>query len=281
MRRRTITLEEVLLGGKTELKGACCNFYEHDIIKILFGDSIHPGGLELTRELGNELGLDSDDKVLDIASGLGTSAIFLAEEFGSEVIGIDLSKKNVNEANQLARNKNLDNVSFMVGDAERLEYKNQEFDVVISECSFCTFPNKTLAAQEMNRILKQGGRLGLTDVAIEKELPIQAKSLLLSVACIGDALSMEGYRRIFSEAGFVIDKLANRRDIVLDTVSSIKKKLFIAEIAKGLKKIDLNQFDIKQAKYWLKEGKRLLMDGYGTYLVLVGRKLQVGENINE
>jgi SAM-dependent methyltransferase len=273
MRRRIITLEEELLGGKTELKGACCNFYEHDIIKVLFGDSIHPGGLALTRELGKELCLNSNDKILDIASGLGTSAIFLAEEFGSEVIGIDLSQKNVDEANLLARNKNIDNVCFMVEDAENLDFNNKEFDVVISECSFCIFPNKTTAAKEMYRVLKQGGRLGVTDVAIEKELPISAMDLLLRVVCIGDALSMEGYREIFDATGFVIDVLANRRDVVLDAMNRIKKRLFIAEIAKGLKKIDLNRIDIKQAKYWLEEGKRLLMDGYGTYMVLVGRKL--------
>jgi len=251
------------------------------MIKLIFGDSIHPGGLTLTRELGEELGLNSDDKVLDIASGLGTSAIFLAKEFGSEVIGIDLSQKNVNEANLLVKNKKLDNVSFMVGDAESLEFQNQEFDVVISECSFCIFPNKALAAQEMNRVLKQGGRLGVSDVAIEKELPISVKNLFLRVACIGDALSMEGYREIFDKTGFVIDKLTNRKDVVLETMNRIKKRIFIAEIAKGLKKVDLNQIDIKQAKYWLEEGKRMLMEGYGTYMVLVGRKVSIGENNNE
>jgi len=250
------------------------------MIKLILGDSIHPGGLALTRELGEELNLNSDDKVLDIASGLGTSAIFLAKEFGSDVIGIDLSKKNVDEANLLVKNKKLDNVSFMVGDAESLEFKNQEFDVVISECSFCIFPNKTLAAQEMNRVLKQGGRLGVSDVAIEKELPISVKNLLLRVACIGDALSMEGYREIFDKTGFVIDKLTNRKDVVLDTMNRIKKRIFIAEIAKGLKKINLNQIDIKQAKYWLEGGKTMLMDGYGTYMVLVGRKVSIGENFN-
>ncbi|GAH04319.1 unnamed protein product, partial [marine sediment metagenome] len=57
MRPRTMTLEEELLGGSTELKGACCNFYEHDIIRVLFGDSLHPGGLTLTKELGVKLGL--------------------------------------------------------------------------------------------------------------------------------------------------------------------------------------------------------------------------------
>lgn len=268
-----MTLEEELLGGSTEIKGACCNFYEHDIIRILFGDSLHPGGLSLTKELGIKLGLSSKDKILDLASGLGTSAIFLGEEFGAEIIGIDLSQKNINDATEVARLKKLANVYFKVGDAEHLDFNDDEFDIVILECSFCLFPNKILAAQEIHRVLKPEGRIGITDVAIEKKLPLSAKNLLSRVACIADALPMEGYRVLFENAGFTIESLTNRKDLVLETMNRIKKRIFIAEIAKGLKKIDLKQLDLKKAKYWLKEGERLVNEGYGTYMVLLGKKV--------
>jgi ubiquinone/menaquinone biosynthesis C-methylase UbiE len=268
-----MTLEEELLGGNTEFKGACCTFYEHDLIRILFGDSLHPGGLSLTKELGNKLRLSSKDKILDLASGLGTSAIFLAEEFGAEVVGIDLSQKNVNEANEVASRKKLTNVHFKVGDAEHLDFNDEEFDVVILECSFCLFPNKKLATQEIYRVLKREGRIGITDVAIEKKLPISAKNLLLRVACIADALPMEDYKELFENAGFSIKSLADRKDLVLDMMNGIKKRIFIAELAIGLKKIDLKKLDLKLAKHWLKEGDRLVKEGYGTYMVLLGEKL--------
>ncbi|GAG71104.1 unnamed protein product [marine sediment metagenome] len=162
----------------------------------------------------------------------------MGEEFGSEIIGIDLSQKNINDATEAARNKKLANVHFKVGDAEHLDFNDNEFDIVILECSFCLFPNKELAAQEIYRVLKPEGRIGITDVAIEKKLPLSAKNLLLRVACIADALPMEGYRVLFENAGFTIETLTNRKDLVLKTMKRIKKRIFIAEIAKGLNYIE-------------------------------------------
>ncbi|MHA2289225.1 MAG: class I SAM-dependent methyltransferase, partial [Promethearchaeota archaeon] len=166
-----MVLKNDLLGGSSNFNQACCNFYEQDILKLLFGDALHPGGLELTKKLGKRLRLQPNDTVLDLASGLGISACFLAEEFGSRFIGVDLSKKNVKEANRAAQKRGLDNVKFKVGDAINLPFQEEFFDVVISECSFCIFPNKNVAAKEIYRVLKPKGRLGVTDVAIERRLP--------------------------------------------------------------------------------------------------------------
>lgn len=236
------------------------------------GDSLHPGGLSLTKELGERLDLKPKDNVLDLASGLGASAIFLAEEFGSNIYGIDLSRKNVDEANITAQQRCIPNVQFKVGDAEKIPFKDEQFDVIISECSYCLFPNKVLAAQEIYRTLKAKGRLGITDVAIEKPLPFDIERLILKVACLADALSMQGYKEIFEETGFKITSLINKMDIVSNTIEEIQKKFFIAELASGLKKIDLGSFDLKEAKKWLNEGKKLFNEGYGTYMLMIGNK---------
>ncbi|MHA2236808.1 MAG: methyltransferase domain-containing protein [Candidatus Hodarchaeales archaeon] len=267
-----MTLNHDLLGGSTDFKTACCNFYEQDILKLLLGDSLHPGGLELTKNLGKQLRLQPNDTVLDLASGLGTSACFLAEEFGSSFIGLDLSRKNVNEANRAAQKRGLDNVKFEVGDAITLPFQDDFFDVVISECSFCIFPNKNVAAKEMYRILKPKGRLGMSDVAIEGKLPFSAQDLLLRIACIADALSIQGYKDVFEKVGFKITSVIDERKFVLKTFEEIKKKIFLAELAIGLKKIDIGVLDIKKAKSWLKEGQRLVNEGYGTYITIIGIK---------
>jgi len=267
-----LTIEDELLGGNTEIKSACCSFYEHDIIRLLLGDSLHPGGLSLTKELGERLNLKPEDRVLDMASGLGTSAIFLAEEFGSNIIGIDLSTKNVDEANITAQQRGIPNVRFKVGDAEKIPFNADEFDVIISECSFCLFPDKELAAREIYRTLKAKGRLGITDVAIEKALPFDIEKLILKVACIADALSMQGYKEIFEKTGFRITSLLNKKKIVSNTLDDIKKKIFIAELASGLKKVDLSRFDLKEAKLLLNEGRKLFNEGYGTYMLMIGNK---------
>ena len=79
------------------VKQCCARLYESDFAKLLLGDSFHPGGLKLTERLGELLKLGPHSRVLDVASGKGTSALFLAERFGSEVVGIDYSSQNVGD----------------------------------------------------------------------------------------------------------------------------------------------------------------------------------------
>jgi arsenite methyltransferase len=122
------------------VKQCCARLYESDFAKILLGDSFHPGGVKLTERLGLLLGLTSQSRVLDIASGKGTSALFFAERFGCEVLGIDYSGQNVQAANVAAADKGLATyVDFREGDAERLPVEDASFDAVICECAFCTF----------------------------------------------------------------------------------------------------------------------------------------------
>src|SRR5712691_3346673 len=90
------------LAGHENIKQCCASLYESDSARLLLGDSFHPGGLRLTERLGELLRLTPDDRVLDVASGKGTTAIFLAERFGCGVIGIDYSERNAREATEQA-----------------------------------------------------------------------------------------------------------------------------------------------------------------------------------
>ena len=72
-------------------KQCCARLYESEIVSRLLGESFHPGGIALTERLGQLLGLTAASRVLDAASGKGTSAVVLAQRFGCTVIGVDLS----------------------------------------------------------------------------------------------------------------------------------------------------------------------------------------------
>ena len=85
-----------------ELKSCCAAVYQSDFARMLLGDSFHPGGQRLTARLGEHLGLGPGSRVLDVASGKGESAIFLARQFGCEVVGVDFGPQSVGEANTRA-----------------------------------------------------------------------------------------------------------------------------------------------------------------------------------
>src|SRR5260370_32457990 len=133
------------------LKQCCAELYESDLAKVLLGDSFHPGGLRLTERLGSLLRLTADSRVLDVASGKGASAFFLAEQFGCHVVGVDYSSRNVANANELADTKGLaPRLRFERGDAEGLSLPDESFDAIICEGAFCTLPSKPATARQFH-----------------------------------------------------------------------------------------------------------------------------------
>src|ERR1700730_16830322 len=128
--------------------------------------------------MGTLLNLGPESRVLDVVSGAGTSALFLAERFGCEVVGVDYSAQNFERANELAVNKTLTSrVHFEPGDAQRLDFPDASFDAVVCECAFCTFPDKSSAARELARILRPGRRVGISDLMRAAVLPNELGSL--------------------------------------------------------------------------------------------------------
>ena len=255
------------------VKQCCAVLYESDFAKMLLGDSFHPGGLKLTERLGTLLQLTAQSRVLDIASGNGTSALFLAERFGCEVVGIDYSKQNVDQANTLAESKGLGSrVRFRQGDAERLALDDASFDAVICECAFCTFPNKVSAAREFARILQRNGRVGLSDLTRGPVLPKELDGLLAWVACIADAQPIARYQSYLVDAGFRIEHTEERDEALLEMVNQIRMRLLGAEVMIGLKKLDLPNVDFAAAKQTAQAAQAAVKQGALGYAVLCGAK---------
>ena len=232
-----------------ELKSCCATLYESDLARLLLGDSFHPGGLRLTRRLGENLGLRGGQRVLDVASGKGESAIFLAQKFGCEVVGIDFGAENVRQAAvRAAEAKVADLVSFRQGDAEKIDFPDANFDVVICECAFCTFPDKRAAASEFVRVLKPGGKVGLSDLTRAATLPAELTGLLAWVACIADARPVAEYAGYLESAGMGGVEVEPHDEALGEMVRDIQGKLLGAELMSKLKKLDLGGMDFAQAK---------------------------------
>ena len=251
------------------LKQCCARLYESDFAKMLLGESFHPGGVKLTERLGTLLGLDARWRVLDVASGKGTSALFLAERFGCEVVGVDYSGPNVEQANVAAAVKGLDDrVTFRAGDAERLPVADSSFDGIICECAFCTFPDKHAAAHEFSRVLRGGGVIGLSDLTRGPVLPKELDGLLAWIACIADAQPLDAYAQYLRGAGFRVEQTESHDEALLEMVNQVRMRLLGAEIMVGLNKLDLPDVDFTVAKQMARAALAAIEQGSLGYAII-------------
>jgi len=132
-----------MTAASTELKSCCAAAYSTTAARFLLGDSFHPGGSQLTSRLIRDLGVGEGSTVVDVASGLGTSALQLAHELGCDVVGVELSPTSVAAAADAAAAAGLsEHVRFVVADAEALPLDDASMDAGLCECAFCTFPER-------------------------------------------------------------------------------------------------------------------------------------------
>ena len=257
--------------SEEDLKLCCAAAYQRDAVALILGESYHPGGLDLTRRLARTMGLRPGERVLDVASGPGTTAFMLAAEFGVEVDGVDLGDQAVVRANARAAEAGVAaTVRFHVGDAERLPLPDASVDAVVCECAFCTFPDKPTAAAEMARVLKPGGRIGITDVALDPaRLHTELRTLAGWVACLADARPLEDYVALLSAAGLQVGVTESHDDALARMIEQIDARLVAFRIAKvpALAGID---FDLARERTAL--AAQAVRDGVAGYKLLVAEK---------
>jgi len=260
------------MSPQENVKECCARLYESDFAKMLLGDCFHPGGVKLTERLGTLLGLTPQSRVLDIASGKGTSALFLAERFGCEIVGIDYSAQNVEQASAAAAAKGMHRVSFQIGDAERLPVADSSFDAIICECAFCTFPDKPTAANEFSRVLRSGGGIGLSDLTRGSVLPKELDGLLAWIACIGDAQPVDSYVQYLYAANFRVERTESHDEALLEMVNQVRMKLLGAEIMVGLKKLNLPGIDFGEPKRMAQAALSAIHQGRLGYAIICASK---------
>lgn len=197
-------IEELLASG--EVKSCCAAVYEHPAVRWMLGGELHPGGPSTTKRALELLGVGPEDRLLDVASGAGTSALLAVTARGCEAVGVELGERAVADASAAAEAQGLgERASFLAADAEQLPLPDESFDAVLCECSLCLFPDKAAAMAEMHRVLRPGGRTAIGDVVAERDmLPPDLLGAMATVACVGGALPRDGYEGLLADAGFTV-----------------------------------------------------------------------------
>lgn len=149
-----------------------------DIIEMSGVETLHPGGFDLSKRIGDLVSFNPSLHVLDVSSGKGTFACYYGEEYGCRVTGIDINQKFVNISNQKALEKDLsDLVDFKVGDSTKLPFPDNYFDVVVNECAvgLTVINNPRKVLDEMRRVTKPGGFIVIHESTWLKELDQEKK----------------------------------------------------------------------------------------------------------
>jgi arsenite methyltransferase len=169
---------------------------------------IVPEGANLGLGCGNPVALASlkeGEVVLDLGSGAGFDCFLAAARVGDQgrIIGVDMTPEMLDKARENARKSNTTNVEFRLGEIENLPVADNHVDVVISNCVINLSPDKQRVFGEAFRVLKPGGRLMVSDIVLQKELPeIIRHSVEAYVGCIAGAVMQEEYLAAIEVAGF-------------------------------------------------------------------------------
>ena len=168
-------------------------------------DQFHTRGLAATAELAKLAGISADMAVLDVGSGLGGPARFLAATHGCRVTGVDLSEQFVDAARYLTdRTGQSGQVSFRTGSALQLPFRESSFDAVLLQHVAMNISDRARLYAEIRRVLKSGGRFACFDVVLncgEPHYPLPwartpATSFLFTATATREAIELAGFRTV-------------------------------------------------------------------------------------
>jgi arsenite methyltransferase len=149
--------------------------------------------------------LKPGEVVVDLGSGGGLDVFLAAQQVGptGRAIGIDMTPEMIERARRNAAKAKLANVEFYEATIDRLPLPDGSVDCIISNCVINLAPDKQAVFREMYRVLKPGGRVAISDIALKQPLPpALARDVMAYVGCIAGAISITQFEAGLAAAGF-------------------------------------------------------------------------------
>lgn len=200
--------------------------------------SVHSDADGMARTLA-AAAITPDMAVLDVACGPGIVAC-AAAPLARHITGIDLTPAMIDQARERQRTAGLDNITWQVGDATRLPFEDDRFDVVLTRYSFHHIPDPGAALREMTRVCRRGGRVVVIDATPTAETQAAYDRMeTLRDPSHASALTLDQLRALGRDAG-LIERAIDfyRLEALLDTLADAEDMaaltaLFDADIASG------------------------------------------------
>jgi len=180
-------------------------------LQAYVGTTKHMGGFETTKELIELCHVNKDTYVLEVGCGVGATACYLAKKYGCSVVGIDLREGMIARSNERAQREGVtDRVEFRVADAQDLPFEDALFDAVLCESVATFIEDKQRVVNELARVTKPGGYVGLNEEIWLKTPPAEVVAHVKRTLDIKpDIPTADAWRRLLEGAGL--------RDVVVQT----------------------------------------------------------------
>jgi hypothetical protein len=243
----------------------CCAFYEQDWVRQLAGDSFHPGGEELTRRAIAAMSLPRGATLADLGCGTGTTALMLAGEGNLRISAVDFSASNIERAGKRMKAAGV-TARFHHADVHQLPFSDQQMDGVLAECSFSLFARQRAVLAEIRRVLRPGGKLAVTDMAVNGDLPGDVSAFIAPWTCLAGARDRESWSNLFTEAGFGIQAFADESAGLTGLVGQLKRKILLLGTSALLFAGPTPVIDLASVKHWLNRFEELVQAGSIRYL---------------
>lgn len=154
--------------------------------------------------------LKEGEIVLDLGCGAGFDCFLAASKVGKsgKVIGVDMTPEMIEKAKKNEDNNRVKNVEFRLGEIENLPVADNSVDIVISNCVINLSSDKSKVFREIFRVLKNGGRIAISDIALQRELPKEIRQNIKAyVGCIAGAILIDSYKKIAEASGLTDIKI--------------------------------------------------------------------------
>lgn len=179
-----------------------------------------PAGANLGLSCGNPTAtanIRPGEVVVDLGSGGGLDVFLASKKVGpsGKAIGIDMTPEMIDRAKENAKKQGYENVEFHLSTIDKIPLPAASADCVISNCVINLAPDKNAVLREIFRVLKPGGRVAVSDIALRKPLPPEVgNDLMAYVGCVAGAVLINDYIAGLKAAGFsAVEVVDTKKDL--------------------------------------------------------------------
>jgi SAM-dependent methyltransferase len=189
-------------------------------------DEFHIGGRQASEDFIGQLGLSSDDLVLDVGCGIGGTSRYLASHFGCRVTGLDLTPEYVETGRALCAWVGLaGRVDLCQGSALAMPFESARFDAAVMLHVGMNIADKAGLIAEVNRVLRPGGTFGVYDIMRTSDDPLVYPVPWATVPETSAVATPQDYRKAFVDSGFEMTSERDRRDFAAAFFAALRERI--------------------------------------------------------